>query len=198
MLLYTSLRYDAFAVLLSALQRSTLTYCQGWTPASMSLDNQLLLTLMKLRMNCQDADLAFRFGCSSSTVSNIFHTLVCALHELLHDGVLLRRCPSQFNCEGSVLKASDEFGNARASLDADLSVPPFRVGKSKFTASEVRLYYKIARARIHSEAANRHIKNYRILNSIPAGYRSISTKILQLCCCLIDLQAPRIPEIAEN
>jgi hypothetical protein len=64
MLLYTSLQYDVFAILLLALQRFTLTNYYGWMPASISLDNQLLLALMKLRMNYQDVDLAFHFGCN--------------------------------------------------------------------------------------------------------------------------------------
>ena len=66
MLLYTSLQYDVFAKLLAGIQRFTLTYYRGWTPTSISLENQLLenqlmLTLMKLNMKCKDADLAFRF-----------------------------------------------------------------------------------------------------------------------------------------
>ena len=61
MLLYTSLQHDVFATLLSGIQRFALTYYRGWTPTSISLENQLLLTLMKLKMNCKDADLAFRF-----------------------------------------------------------------------------------------------------------------------------------------
>ena len=66
MLLYTSLQHDVFATLLSGIQRFALTYYRGWTPTSLSLENQLLenqlmLTLMKLKMKCKDTDLAFRF-----------------------------------------------------------------------------------------------------------------------------------------
>jgi Helix-turn-helix of DDE superfamily endonuclease len=123
MFLYTSLQYDAFAVLLSRLQRFSLTYYRGWTPTSLSLDNQLLLTLIKLKMNCEDADFAFRFDCSLTTVSNIFYTLVGALHELLNNGRPISSCSfsSQLKCKGSMPKAFDGFGSARVFID-DLEI----------------------------------------------------------------------------
>ena len=49
----------------------------------MSLENQLLLTLMKLRLGAKDLDLADRFNVARATISNIFHTFLHALHELL-------------------------------------------------------------------------------------------------------------------
>jgi len=109
--------YDVFIVLVLGLQRFEITYYCGWTP-SMSIGDQLLLTLMKLNMNCKDADLAVRFNISRATVSNIFNSLICALHELLYDGVLQVTFPSQLKCEGSMPKSFEEFGTARASIDA--------------------------------------------------------------------------------
>ena len=66
MLLYISLQHDVFATLLSGIQRFAFTHYRGWTRTSLSLENrllenQLMLTLMKLEMKCKDADLAFRF-----------------------------------------------------------------------------------------------------------------------------------------
>lgn len=57
---------------------------------------------------------------------------------------------------------------------------------------------KIARARIHVERANERIKNFEILRHIPAKYRALSNEILQVCCCLVNLQAPLLKEIAEK
>ncbi len=80
----------------------------------------------------------------------------------------------------------------------NLNIPPFLIGKSQFTKEEARLCSKIARARIHVERANAIIKNFDILNYIPANLRSLSTVIFQLCCCLVNLQAPLLAEISEN
>lgn len=57
---------------------------------------------------------------------------------------------------------------------------------------------KIARARIHVECANERIKNFEILRHIPAKYGDLSNEILQVCCCLVNLQAPLLKEIAEK
>ena len=57
-----------------------LVYYSSWTPGSIEIEDQLLLTLMKLTMNCKDADLAVRFNVSETTVSNIVNTLISALY----------------------------------------------------------------------------------------------------------------------
>ncbi len=44
---------------------------------------QLILVLMRLRLNLPLKDLAFRFKVSYSTVSRIWHKLICILHERL-------------------------------------------------------------------------------------------------------------------
>ena len=47
--------------------------------------NQLFLTLIKLRQNPKERDLALRFGISVSTVSKYFITWVCFLYSHLRD-----------------------------------------------------------------------------------------------------------------
>ena len=100
MLLYTSFTYDVFKFLCNTVDRfQPLTYYCGWRVTSVSSEDQLLLTLMKLTMNCKDLDLAERFCISKTSVSNIFHTYVCALHEILFDGILQSiGIPSQCKC----------------------------------------------------------------------------------------------------
>ncbi|XP_067670925.1 uncharacterized protein [Haliotis asinina] len=83
MLFYTTLHYNVFKNICSMLERLDLNYCAGWKPSTISMENQLLLTLMKLTMDCKDLDLAQRFDISRATVSNISNTLIHALHELL-------------------------------------------------------------------------------------------------------------------
>ncbi|XP_062597605.1 uncharacterized protein LOC134259027 [Saccostrea cucullata] len=117
MLLYTSVQYDVFEVLVKLLGRFSLNYFLGWTP-SLKLEDQLLIVFMKLKLNLRDIDLAHRFCVSRPTISNIFHSLVHALHEMLYKGVVDTCFPSQLKCKGSMPKAFAEFSSARASMDA--------------------------------------------------------------------------------
>ncbi|XP_046584746.1 uncharacterized protein LOC124291719 [Haliotis rubra] len=82
MQLYTNLSYEVFKIICSRLEHFDLNYHAGWKPSTISMENQLLITLMKLTMNCKDLDLAQRFDISRATVSNIFNTLIHALQEL--------------------------------------------------------------------------------------------------------------------
>ncbi|XP_065941422.1 uncharacterized protein [Magallana gigas] len=117
MLLYTSIQYDVFEVLVGLLGRFELNYFNGWSP-SLNIENQLLIVLMKLKLNLRDIDLAHRFCVSRSTISNIFNTLVHALHEMLYVGVVDTCFPSQLKCKGSMPKSFAEFSSARSSMDA--------------------------------------------------------------------------------
>ena len=65
-----------------------------------------------------DMDLGERFGVSRTTVSNVFHTFIFALYELLFEGILSAGIPSQQKCKGSMPKAFDEFVSARIGMDA--------------------------------------------------------------------------------
>ncbi|XP_069103467.1 uncharacterized protein [Argopecten irradians] len=75
MLMYTSLKADMFAVIDTTLQRFPLTYVDGWTPATFSRTDQLLMTMMKLKLNPPLLDIAERFCTSKATVH--YHTYLC-------------------------------------------------------------------------------------------------------------------------
>ena len=47
--------------------------------------NQLFLTLIKLKLNLKERDLAYRFGIAVSVVSKYFNTWVCFLHHHLSE-----------------------------------------------------------------------------------------------------------------
>eukprot|EP00105_Crassostrea_gigas_P011166 XP_011426720.1 PREDICTED: uncharacterized protein LOC105327795 [Crassostrea gigas] len=120
MLLYTSFPTEVFNVLVNVLERMRpFNYFSGWTVQGFSTSDQLLMTLMKLRLNLRDLDLAERFNTSKSTVSNIFNTYVAALHEILFEGVMKTvGIPSQLKCKGSMPKSFEEFSSARIAMDA--------------------------------------------------------------------------------
>ncbi|XP_052809243.1 uncharacterized protein LOC128237697 [Mya arenaria] len=120
MLLYTSFPTDVFQVLASMVQRmAPFNYYAGWTVTCFSIQDQLLMALMKLRLNCKDLDLAVRFNTSRATVSNVINTYISVLHEILHDGVLKAvGVPSQLKCKGSMPKSFENFTSARIAIDA--------------------------------------------------------------------------------
>lgn len=285
MLLYTSLTYDMFSILVRIIQRFNFNYYCGWTVTMFSTEDQLLITMMKLTMNSKDADLSVRFQVSRTTIANVIQTYICALHEILFEGIMGKGIPSQTKCKGSLPKSFEDFTSARVAMDAteiiqdvpgdlkkqalsyssyksrhtlksvtcvapngalvyasdlypgstsdnaivdhsklldqfvpgdliladkgftlhsmlpqgvSLNIPPFLSCKAQFTPAEAKLCQKIARARIHVERANERIKNFDILNHISANYRPMSTKIFQICCCLINLQAPLLKEISDQ
>jgi Helix-turn-helix of DDE superfamily endonuclease len=120
MLLYTSFPSDVFDILVKTLTGlQPLNYYAGWRVTTLPLQDQLLVTLMKLRLNYRDLDLADRFGISRATVSNIIHTFICALHEILYDGIHTAiGMPSQMKCKGSMPKSFEDFSSARVAMDA--------------------------------------------------------------------------------
>ncbi len=119
MIMFTTLTIDVFNILVSTLQRfQPLNYYSGWRVTVISLEDQLLMTLMKLKLNANDLDLADRFSVSRATVSNILNTLICALHEILFEGIMKQGMPSQLKCKGSMPKSFEYFSSARVAMDA--------------------------------------------------------------------------------
>lgn len=74
---------DIFMALYNLLKNSKLHYHFGWKVESISKPDQLLITLMKLRHNFPHFDLATRFKCSKSTITNISITWINILHNVL-------------------------------------------------------------------------------------------------------------------
>jgi uncharacterized coiled-coil DUF342 family protein len=67
--LYTGLpNYGVFQLLLKLCESSVVK-----SKTNLTLSDELLLTLMKLRLNLTNDDLSFRFRVSKSSVSVIFH-----------------------------------------------------------------------------------------------------------------------------
>lgn len=282
---YTTLSIGVFNILVRMLLRFDITYVQAWSVKCLTMHEQLLLVLMKFKLNLRDFDLAQRFGISKTTVSIIFRTLVHALHEFLIEGIMESEhgLPSALKCAQSLPSSFKDFSSARIVMDATeisqdipsnlnenreaysaykgrhtlkavtcvapngvlvyasplypgstsdtaivkhckildkmssgdliladkgfpiydqlppgvhLNLPPFLTAKSQFTQAEANMAMKIARARIHVERANERIKNFSILDHIPARYRNISSKIFQVCSYLINLQSPLLKEMA--
>src|ERR1700761_3424410 len=63
-----------FEIVFRTLTKLQFDYISDWKVTKVSMKNQLLMTLMKLRMDLRHYDLAERFRCSEATVSNVVRT----------------------------------------------------------------------------------------------------------------------------
>lgn len=82
----------------------------------MAIEDQLLLTLMKIRCNFGHTDLSVRFNVSKSSVTNIYLTITYALHEFLFT-FLMKELPSASKTKLSLPKCCLHFPNLRLIID---------------------------------------------------------------------------------
>ena len=68
--------------------KESICYYAGWKVESISFEDQIFITLMKLRQNYTNLHLAQLFSCSVATISNIVITLIHVLHGLLFDDLM--------------------------------------------------------------------------------------------------------------
>ena len=81
-LMYTGIPTSAvFIVLFETMDSFKIKYA-GWQVMLLPKVDQLLITLIKLRLNMSQEDLAIRFNYSQATVTNIVITWIYALHEV--------------------------------------------------------------------------------------------------------------------
>ena len=69
-------------------------------------------------MNTPFLDLAERFNISAASVKNIVTSHMCALHEVLYEGLIENNIPSLQKCKGSMSTSYGDFGSCRIVLDA--------------------------------------------------------------------------------
>ncbi|XP_033744337.1 uncharacterized protein LOC117330224 [Pecten maximus] len=117
MLMYTSLKAEKF-IIIDATQRFPLNYVDGWTPGIISKSDQLLMCLMKLKLNSPLLDLAERFCTSKTTIHNIFITFIFALHEVFFQGMIENNIPSLLKCKSSMPASFGDFSCCRLVIDA--------------------------------------------------------------------------------
>jgi len=68
--------------------KESICYYAGWKVESISFEDQIFITLMKLRQNYTNLHLAQLFSCSVATISNIVITFIHVLHGLLFDDLM--------------------------------------------------------------------------------------------------------------
>jgi len=76
-------------VVLHALRfKDSINYFSGWKVESINFEDQILITLMKLRQNYTNLHLAQLFSCSVSTIANIVTTFIQVLHSILFQDIM--------------------------------------------------------------------------------------------------------------
>ena len=108
---------DVFNVLLQLCARFEFSYYCGWSVSSISQQDQLFLTLLKLRCNFSHKDLGVRFSVSPSTITYITITWINVLHEVLYVGLLKDKIPSVSKNRMCLPSCFSNFSNCRIILD---------------------------------------------------------------------------------
>ena len=106
-----------FDLLLQLCSRFDFSYYCGWNVSSISLQDQLFLTLLKLRCNFSHKDLGVRFSVCPSTISNVTITWINVLHEVLYAGFLKDKIPSVSKNRMCLPTCFSNFSNCRIILD---------------------------------------------------------------------------------
>jgi hypothetical protein len=139
--LYTGLpNFRVLMVVVDTLSRFELNYNDGWAVRVISLSDQVFLTLMKLRLNTPNLDLALRFGVSVSTVSNIFNTITSALHEIFFKSCL-SKLPSRGRVRSCLPECFSTFCECRHVLDCteiSIEVPRSDLDAQRMTYSHYK------------------------------------------------------------
>lgn len=143
---YTGLpNADTFDVIYAMLLRFPVKYFCGNVEA-ISVEDQLLCTLLKLRLNLTNFDLGIRFKLSDTTIRNIFMTYLHALHEILYVGCN-KKIPSREKNKIGIPSAFAGFPNTRIIIDCTeiQVVIPTRLDDQKavFSQYKQRHTYKV-------------------------------------------------------
>lgn len=114
---YTGLSRDNFLIIKDVIERfQPLSYWSGDRVTKLSSKDQLLLFLMKLRLDLPYYDVAFRFHVSHTTAINIFRTYLQAVHEIFFVG-FMDVVPSLEKNQCSLPIKFGDFNNCRVIID---------------------------------------------------------------------------------
>ena len=140
---YTGLHINVFLLL----EEVCVTVCaqlpsyDGKNIEILNFKDQLLLVLMKLRLNLDYLDLAHRFGISRTTSYRIFRTLLPALHMTVFEP-FFDQIPSQRRIQQSLPACFSSFTNCRMIIDCTefRCESPSSMSEQKLTYSSYKKY----------------------------------------------------------
>lgn len=97
--------------------KDSIAYFSGWKVESISWEDQIFLTLMKLRQNYTNLHLAQLFSCSVGTISNVVITFIHVLHEILFTDIMTGSIPSREKNKLSAPSSFSQFNSCRIIID---------------------------------------------------------------------------------
>ena len=120
--------------------RADLNYYCGWKVDKIEFQDQIFITLMKLRHNYNNLHLGQLFCCSTATIANILLTFIHALHQLLYKDYIEVAVPSRYKNKTSLPGSFSLFGNCRMVIDCtDIEIAtPGLMSDQKLTYSAYR------------------------------------------------------------
>ena len=101
-----------------------INYFSGWKVESICFEDQIFITLMKVRQNYTNLHLAQLFHCSVSTISNVVTTFIHVLHSILFDDIIT--IPSQDKNKLSTPSSFRQFSSYRIVIgctDIEVAAP---------------------------------------------------------------------------
>nr|CAH3181162.1 unnamed protein product [Porites lobata] len=141
------------------------------------LEQEFLLTLMKLRLALLTFDLGFRFHVSASTVSSVFITWVKLMSKELS---VLIVWPSRQQIKKTLPYCFKALSQSKICASSMQMLP-----------RDVRETSNIANVRIYVEQAIGRLKVFLILkNELPFTLLPLADDIVRVCCALCNLLPP--------
>ena len=102
--------------------KDSVTYYAGWRVESVTFEDQIFITLMKLRQNYTNLHLANLFSCSVGTISNIVTTFIHVLHAILFKDIM-RDIPSRHKNSLCAPSSFAQYTSCRIVIDCtDLEI----------------------------------------------------------------------------
>jgi len=96
---YTGLEKKTFETVIGVVERfSPLNYWSGKPVTSICREDQLLIFLMRLKLDLPYFDLARRYTVSQTTIQNIVMTFMHTLHEIFFEGIWSLYHPKKKTC----------------------------------------------------------------------------------------------------
>ena len=119
--------------------KESINYYFGWQVKCLSFEDQILMTLMKLRQNYTHLHLATLFRCSPTSVSNVILTFTYVLHKLWFKD-MMSKVPSREKNLTSLPESFKLYPNCRMVIDCtDVKIEtPATMSLKKLTYSSYR------------------------------------------------------------
>lgn len=118
----------------------SIVYFSGWKVDGILLEDQVFMTLMKIRQDYPNLHLAQLFQCSTATVSNVVTTMIHLLHKLLFQ-TMMSTVPSRTKNQRSMPASfQSSASNCRMIVDCtDIHIAaPRQMDQAKLTYSTYR------------------------------------------------------------